>query len=598
MLDEFRSTYITWDKATSRIYSPVTANESDENGRKLVVQIVNSGKVEDLTGATLHLYWETRDKVHDGLDVFKAVDLEKGEFELSYTTGMLSNHGVLNANLVLIYTVGRVVSERFKITVTEGIDNDAIQSENSFSSLTQALIDVSNLEQNYAPRLNDLTAQLQQTEQELSSQLADKADKSQVGAPTQEQVSAWLSANPQATTTVQDDSITSAKLTEKHRFRATATGVDLNTLSKEGNYYAISPVNSPNNLSGVVEVANFNDIVIQTFTQHNDPTQVWKRRIFRGAPESWIKEQISEVINISRSRLTADYNAYTVPATLGNGTNLNTIISEGYYFIVAGATNVPTTFNGSFFLEVKRTSVNFAIQIAYELNNPEKVMIRQISTTTPSGLYKWMNTSQSPQADRNWIAMGDSITANAIRYFYRTRDLLQVNGTNAGVGGASMASRPDATYELYEADAFANKTNTLDFTTQNVVTVFFGTNDFGASVPMGAVDSIDKTTFNGAMNVGLANIYASNPAIDIVFITPIWRNGWDVPNTQGLTLKAYVDAIIAFCERNNIACYDAFRKSGINSHNHPTFLSDGLHPNEIGGDKLGSCIASAVKTLI
>ena len=163
LLDKFRSTRITWDKATSRIYSPVTANASDANGRKLVVQIVNGGQVEDLTGAALHLYWETRDKAHDGLDVFEAVDLEKGEFELSYTTGMLSNHGVLNANLVLIDTVGRVVSERFKITVTEGIDDDAIQSENSFTTLTQALIDISNLEQNYTPRLNDLTAQLQQT---------------------------------------------------------------------------------------------------------------------------------------------------------------------------------------------------------------------------------------------------------------------------------------------------------------------------------------------------------------------------------------------------------------------------------------------------
>ena len=162
MLSEFRSTNITWDKATSRIHTPVTANTSDENGRKLVVKIVNGGQVADLTGAALHLYWETIDKVHDGLDVFKAVDLKKGEFELSYTTGMLSNKGVLNTNLVLVDTVGRVVSDRFRITVKEGIDNDAIQSENSFTTLTQALIDISNLEQNYAPRLNDLTAQLRQ----------------------------------------------------------------------------------------------------------------------------------------------------------------------------------------------------------------------------------------------------------------------------------------------------------------------------------------------------------------------------------------------------------------------------------------------------
>lgn len=159
MLSEFRSTNITWDKATSRIYSPVTVNESDVYGRTLVVQIINGGHVEDLTGANLHLYWETRNKSNHGLDVFTAVDPTRGVFELSYTTGMLSNKGVLNTNLVFIDRVGRIVSERFKITVTEGINDSAIQSDNSFSSLTQALIDISGLEQNYAPRLNALTAQ-------------------------------------------------------------------------------------------------------------------------------------------------------------------------------------------------------------------------------------------------------------------------------------------------------------------------------------------------------------------------------------------------------------------------------------------------------
>lgn len=162
MLDEFRSTSIAWDKATRRIYSPVTANESDSNGRKLNIQVVNSGQVENLTGATLHLYWETKDKAQYGLDAFTASDISKGEFEIFYTTGMLSNVGELNATLVLVDNTGKVVSDWFKITVARGIDNDAIQSENSFSSLTQALIDISNLEQNYTPRLNDLTAQLQQ----------------------------------------------------------------------------------------------------------------------------------------------------------------------------------------------------------------------------------------------------------------------------------------------------------------------------------------------------------------------------------------------------------------------------------------------------
>ena len=181
LLDEFRSTSVTWDKATRRIYSPVTANESDSNGRKLNIQVVNSGQVENLTGATLHLYWETKDKAQYGLDAFTASDISKGEFEIFYTTGMLSNVGELNATLVLVDTTGKVVSDWFKITVARGIDESAIQSENSFSTLTQALIDVSILEKNYedllnnpsnppnqdfTPIINDLTAQIEQNKEE------------------------------------------------------------------------------------------------------------------------------------------------------------------------------------------------------------------------------------------------------------------------------------------------------------------------------------------------------------------------------------------------------------------------------------------------
>ena len=202
MLDEFRSTNITWDKATRRIYSPITANESDYNGRKLNVQVVNSGQVDNLTGATLHLYWETKDRAQRGLDAFKASDISKGEFEIFYTTGMLSNVGELDATLVLVDTTGKVVSDWFKITVTRGINESAIESENSFSSLTQALIDISNLEQNYAPRLNDLTAQLAQTmsQEEFDSWVATILD----GGPSIffETLSALKTAYPQGSSGV------------------------------------------------------------------------------------------------------------------------------------------------------------------------------------------------------------------------------------------------------------------------------------------------------------------------------------------------------------------------------------------------------------
>lgn len=169
MLDKFRETAITWDKANRKVYEPLRVSAGDNKGRKLSVQVVNDGVIENLSGASLSFFWETKDKVHKGLDAFTAVDASKGEFEIYYTTGMLSNEGTLNANLVLVDASGRIVSEPFTITIFKGIDDDAIQSSDSFTALTEALIDVSNLEQNYAPRLNDLTAQLQQTERFIIS---------------------------------------------------------------------------------------------------------------------------------------------------------------------------------------------------------------------------------------------------------------------------------------------------------------------------------------------------------------------------------------------------------------------------------------------
>lgn len=143
MLNEFRTTKIIWDKATKKIHEPINVSSSDNKGQKLLVQVVNKGEVEDVSGLKLSLYWETPNKKFDGLDAFDEVDARTGEFELYYTTGMLSNTGRLNAALVLIDPVGRVVSDWFDITVTKGINDTAAQSSNSFTALTQALATVS-----------------------------------------------------------------------------------------------------------------------------------------------------------------------------------------------------------------------------------------------------------------------------------------------------------------------------------------------------------------------------------------------------------------------------------------------------------------------
>ena len=176
MLDEFRETAITWDKANRKVYEPLRVSAGDNKGRKLSVQVVNGGVIESLSGASLSLFWETKDKAYKGLDAFTVVDAAKGEFEIYYTTGMLSNEGTLNANLVLVDASGRIVSEPFTITVFKGIDDDAIQSSDSFTALTEALVQVGTIN-NKADRdeLLALESTFEQNKVSVEQQLHDKA---------------------------------------------------------------------------------------------------------------------------------------------------------------------------------------------------------------------------------------------------------------------------------------------------------------------------------------------------------------------------------------------------------------------------------------
>lgn len=169
MLREFRTQRIIWDRANSRLFDPIQTSGGDQNGRRLEVQILNNGEVEDLTGTDLYLAWQTGNKTHSGLEPFDALDASEGTFELYYPTGMLAHAGALRGGLALVDSDGRIVSREFIIQVDRNIvDDEAAESSNEFTALTEALVKVNDLEGNYAPRLNEVTAQLAQTTQEAN----------------------------------------------------------------------------------------------------------------------------------------------------------------------------------------------------------------------------------------------------------------------------------------------------------------------------------------------------------------------------------------------------------------------------------------------
>lgn len=146
-LNQFRSQFLIWDKAHKEIYEKVEANAGDSNGRKLVVQVVNDGVVEDLTGSSLNLSWRHEKNNTNGLDNFTMISESRAEFEIYYKMEMLSNVPSVRASLQLTDSTGIVETNPFDIHIQKSnVDNDAVQSSNSFTALAEALQKVQTLE--------------------------------------------------------------------------------------------------------------------------------------------------------------------------------------------------------------------------------------------------------------------------------------------------------------------------------------------------------------------------------------------------------------------------------------------------------------------
>jgi len=130
-----------------------------------------------------------------------------------------------------------------------------------------------------------------------------------------------------------------------------------------------------------------------------------------------------------------------------------------------------------------------------------------------------------------------------------------------------------------------------DWSTVKVLSMFFGTNDYGAGTALGNSEDVtaDGSTFYGAINYIVQTLAAAYPQLRVVFVTPPfrWRGagvGGQVNSdvnphgTSGLFLREYVQALLDRGEAHKLPVCDLLHKSGINALNHAHTLPDDLHP--------------------
>lgn len=136
----------------------------------------------------------------------------------------------------------------------------------------------------------------------------------------------------------------------------------------------------------------------------------------------------------------------------------------------------------------------------------------------------------------------------------------------------------------------------------DIVFVFGGTNDYGhGDAPFGSFEDRTMDTYCGALHYLMRGLIAKYPSSRIVFMTPLHREGENIPNASNhLPLKSYVDQIIETAGYYSVPVLDIYRNGGICPDipaQKEKFVPDGLHPNDAGAEKIARTIKSFLEHL-
>lgn len=313
----------------------------------------------------------------------------------------------------------------------------------------------------------------------------------------------------------------------------------------------------------------------------------------------------------------------------GNDAYIKTTLESGIYRVLNSdkPPQMNPPFNEDFILVHQKmfTNFNWAFQYAYPISDPSKIFVRRVLCGSPytdgrQGKWKYIgeNAQVTSSMDKKLLTMGDSLTANwgggitdGIPKTFPTDPngyqphiikRLGIQVYSIAYGGSKMARINN--HLPYDDYSFHKLATTFDFTGWDYITIAYGTNDSGWLLPLGGVDSTDPYTVQGAMNVGIEAIYASNPNAQLFFITPPVRadhtNGKTTDQQDYEMIESYGNAIKEVCAKYDLPVFDGLKQGGINLRNYPTMLNnDKLHiSNPKGYDTYGARIAEWLKQYI
>lgn len=256
-------------------------------------------------------------------------------------------------------------------------------------------------------------------------------------------------------------------------------------------------------------------------------------------------------------------------------------------------------------ISIRYPSENVVKPNVYITSSPNRNLVKVIinHTTTEDNNDQWDEVTakviDGGLYHYTYAALGDSITrgensATGYSPMFGDRYTDFVSKTtgmivnNHGIGGTRIS---------YTDNQKGMVTRVHQLGSADIYSVFGGTNDFAANVPMGERGSGNMNQFKPAFDHICQTLRETGKKCFI--ITPIKRSNTMTPNKAGLTLKDYVDAELEIANDYGIPVlnlFDSFTQTAWKSEVLKTkYMPDGLHPNPAGMKFIGEAVTKFIK---
>jgi len=193
-----------------------------------------------------------------------------------------------------------------------------------------------------------------------------------------------------------------------------------------------------------------------------------------------------------------------------------------------------------------------------------------------------------------YTSLGDSIEAYCDTQELIIKTLEIGSFQNLAESGATLLNNGanSGCFKYLEVDADAR-----------LITCNLGTNDFGISLPLGALGDTVNGSFYGALKIITEGLIANHPLARIFFYTIQQRdflgggtgNVNGMTNLNGNTVEQFNDAIKIMCRKASIPVIDLYQDWGVSLQNIDYFTYDRLHPNKQGHNRRATVIINKIK---